>query len=230
MEVGVLIETGGDRMGRDRVPGSVVSVARELVARELVGRSPGVSVCRVVLSGLAALVFVATGCSTPAPEGNGTPTPIPTQLRAPSPTAEDLVEAARSAALAAYAGMWRAYDQAGRAPAADPNDPRLAEFATGEALANLMTALGRLRDRGLVFEGTYELTSPEVVELSPADAPTSAKIEDCQDSSEWMVVRADGGDYEDEPGGRQAVFVDAVLDDDGTWRVSGFAVREVGTC
>jgi hypothetical protein len=140
------------------------------------------------------------------------------------------VEAAQQAALAAYEGMWQAYDEAGRAPASNPDDPRLADHATGDALEALTTALGRLRSEGLVFEGTYVLQSPTVVELSPADSPTTAKIEDCQDTSGWVVVRADGEDYEDEPGGRRAVFADAELGDDGVWRVSGFAVREVGTC
>lgn len=187
---------------------------------------------RVVPAALAGLLLAGAGagCSTPASELGGGPTPTATGVHARSPSPGDPVQAARGAALAAYAGMWRAYDQAGRAPAADPDDPVLAQFAAGDALANLVTALGRLRDRGLVFEGSYELLASEVVELSPADAPTTAKVQGCQDSSGWRVVRAGGGDYEDEPGGRRAVFADAVLDDDGVWRVSGFAVREVGTC
>lgn len=140
------------------------------------------------------------------------------------------MEAARAAALAAFAGMWRAYDQAGLAPAADPDDPVLAEVTAGDALEGLMTALGKLRNQGLVFEGTYELTATEVVELSPEEAPTAAQIEDCLNSSEWVVVRADGGEYEDEPGGRRAVFADIEKGDDGVWRVTGFALRAVGTC
>jgi hypothetical protein len=186
-----------------------------------------------VLVGLVLLVGVSqAGCSSAdEPDDVVTPSPAPTSaLPTLSATPGDPVEAARAASLAAYEGMWAAYDQAGRAPEANPDDPRLAEFATGEALANLRTALGRLRDQGLVFEGSFELTAPEVVELSPADAPTTAEIVDCQDSSDWRVVRADGRDYEDEPGGRQAVSVDVVLDEDGVWRVTGFAVREVGTC
>lgn len=194
------------------------------------GSWAGVAAVRVVLAVLASLVLVGVGCSTPASEPDNAQRPTPTQVRAPSPSPEDPVEAARSAALAAYTGMWRAYDQAGRAPAADPDDPALAEVTSGDALEGLMTALGRLRDQGLVFEGTHELTATELVELSPTDAPTSAKIEDCLDESDWKVVRADGGEYEDEPGGRRAVFADVELGDDGLWRVTGFALRAVGTC
>jgi hypothetical protein len=161
----------------------------------------------------------------------GQPVPAsPTASASPSPSPADPVAVAERLALAAYEGMWAAYDQAGRAPEADPDDPRLAEHATGDALEGLRTALGRLRDQGLVFEGTNVLLSPTVVELSPADSPTAAEIEDCHDTSGWVVVRADGGDYDDEPGGRRAVFADVERGDDGVWRVSGFAVREVGTC
>lgn len=181
------------------------------------------------LVGLVLAGIVLAGCGSAERDSEVAPSPADVSAP-PSSSPLDPVQAAREAALAAYAGMWAAYDQAGRAPAADPADPRLAEFAAGDALANLMTALGRLREQGLVFDGSFALTSPEVVELSPADAPAAATIEDCQDSSNWRVVRADGEDYEDEPGGRQAVFVDVVREDDGVWRVAGFAVREVGTC
>lgn len=186
---------------------------------------------RSMVAALAGLTLMWAGCSTSGSEPSDDRTvPSPTQVRAPSPSPDDPAGAARSAALAAYTGMWQAYDQAGRAPAADPDDPALAQATTGDALEGLMAALGRLRDQGLVFEGTFELTATELVELSPADAPTSAKIEDCLDESGWEVVSADGGEYEDEPGGRRAVFADVELGDDGVWRVTGFALRAVGTC
>jgi hypothetical protein len=42
-----------------------------------------------------------------------------------TPTPVDPVAAAEQAALKAYRCMWAAYDAAGRAPAADPDDQRL---------------------------------------------------------------------------------------------------------
>lgn len=179
----------------------------------------------VVVTG--AVLLLAVGCGSPAADPGQTPVATEAAPSAsPSPADPDQ----ERAALAAYEGMWAVYDRAGRAPAADPDYPQLAEYAAGDALDGLRTALGRLRDEGLVFEGSYVSLSPTVVELSPVDAPTTAKVEDCRDSSGWVVVRADGGEYEDEPGGRRAVFADVERADDGVWRVTSFAVQGVGTC
>lgn len=178
---------------------------------------------------LLVVLLAGGGCSAAAPERVDAPS-TPPVLRAPSPSPPDPVSAAAQAALAAYAGMWAAYDEAGRAPQADPDHPALAQFVTRDALEGLRTGLGRLRERGLVFEGGYALTAPEVVDLDPPDAPTRAEVEDCLDSRDWVVVRADGGEYDDEPGGRRAVFADIELGEDGVWRVTGFALRAVGTC
>lgn len=194
------------------------------------GRRPGsVAAGRVWLALLVGAVLLAGACGSPDadPEEEPSPTPAVSQ---PSPSPTDPVETPEQAVLAAFEGMWAAYDAAGRAPAADPDHPQLAEYAAGDALEGLRSALGRLRDEGLVFEGSYVSLSPTVVELSPADEPTSAKVEDCRDGSGWVVVRADGSEYEDEPGGRRAVFADVELSHDGQWRVTSFAVREAGSC
>jgi hypothetical protein len=125
--------------------------------------------------------------------------------------------------------MWAAYDRAGSPPAADPGHPDLALYATGDALQVLTDGLAALRDQGLVFVGQV-VVSPEITELSSASAPTEVRIRDCADTSGWSVVRADGGPYEDEPGGHRLITADVEDTGDGGWKVSGFAARDVGTC
>jgi len=139
------------------------------------------------------------------------------------------VAAAERRALAAYEGMWAAYDAAGRAPQADPDDPQLGEFAQDRALDVLVSGLSALRDRGEVIEGEVVL-HPEVVDLTPAAAPTEVEIEDCGDSTNWLTVDAQTGEVRDDPRGRQLVFATVREVDDGQWKVVDFAVREVGSC
>jgi hypothetical protein len=141
----------------------------------------------------------------------------------------DAVAAAEQAVLDAYRGMWRAYRQAGRPPAADPDYPELEWYAAGDALAVLTGGLADYRDQGLVFSGAPVLW-PQVAELSPPDDPVGATVEDCADSSGFEAVRADGGRYEDEPGGRRLITAEVENVGEGIWKVTGFAVREVGSC
>jgi hypothetical protein len=146
-----------------------------------------------------------------------------------SPSPADPVALAERLAMAAYEGMWAAYDAAGRAPQADPDDPRLAEFAQDRALDVLVSGLRSLRDRGEVIEGEVVL-HPEVVGLTPAAAPTEVEVEDCGDSATWLTVDAETGEVSDDPRGRQLVFATVRDVGGGQWKVVDFAVREVGSC
>jgi hypothetical protein len=149
-------------------------------------------------------------------------------LRAPATTTADPAEAARHAAIEAYRGMWAVYDQAGRPPAADPDNDQLGRYAAGEALLALVSGLTSMRDAGLVFDGNV-VFSPVVMDLSHDTQPASARIEDCADSTEATRVRADGEPFDDEPGGRRLIIADLEEAGDG-WKVVDFAVRGVGTC
>jgi hypothetical protein len=141
----------------------------------------------------------------------------------------DRADLAERAALAAYTGMWAAYDAAGRPPAADPNNPEPARYADGSALDALVNGLVSMSESGLVFEGQV-VFAPEVVDISPASAPTRARIEDCADSSGSVRVRADGEPFEDEPGGLRRIIADLEQTGEGVWKVTSFAVLEVGSC
>jgi hypothetical protein len=62
-----------------------------------------------------------------------------------SPTNSNV--AAIQHAVAAYRGMWQAYDEALRIP--DPSSPSLSRYATGEALQVLVSGLTSVKDKGL---------------------------------------------------------------------------------
>jgi hypothetical protein len=173
-----------------------------------------------------ALVLAQVGCDAGAEiadEATGQPTPT---LRAPSPVP---LEAAERAALDAYRGMWAAYGAAGGPPEADPQDARLAQYATDRALQVLVNGLTSMREDGLIIEGDARLF-PEVTELTPEPSPTHARIEDCADSTESSLVRTDGEPYEDEPGGRRLIIAEVQHMGEEGWKVFDFAVLGVGSC
>ena len=133
------------------------------------------------------------------------------------------------AVLAAYVGMWEAYESAGQPPAADPGSPVLARYAAGEALDALVNGLVSMRGAGLVFQGRV-VFAPEVVEVSPASVPARARVEDCADSTGSARVRADGAPFADEPGGLRRIVAELERGRAGGWKVTSFAVLEVGSC
>lgn len=176
----------------------------------------------------ATALILLTACG---PAGHGAERrPASTGPAAASPTTQpaEPVVSAEQRALEAYEQMWAAYDRAGRAPAADPDDAALAVHADGRALRLLTAGLRSLREQGLVIDGRVEL-NPVVVELSTPGEPTLARIEDCGDSSGWLTVDARTGQVSDEPRGRQLVIATVAVVD-GQWKVTDFAVRGVGSC
>jgi hypothetical protein len=179
---------------------------------------------RRLLTAMAAAAAIAA-CS---PEATAPVDPAPSVVTV-SPSPADPVAAAEDAVVAAYRCMWAAYDQAGRAPQANPDDDRLARCATGDALDALVEGLLLMRNDDLVIEGEVRL-NPVVVELSPGSAPIEARIEDCGDSSDWVTVRRDTGEVTDDPRGRQLVIANLRDTGDGVWKVVDFAVRGIGSC
>jgi len=187
---------------------------------------------RRTLLGVLASVFALGLAACESADRDPSPSPGPFSPSAPSPpvlASGSPAEAAEQAALAAYRGMWAAYDSAGQPPEADPDYPVLERYATGDALETLVAGLTSIRQAGLVLDGEV-VYSPTVTELSPPSAPNMARVEDCADSTSAARVRADGEPFEDEPGGRRRIVADVEVVDGGIWKVTGFAVREVGSC
>lgn len=131
-------------------------------------------------------------------------------------------------AIAAYVGMWD--DTAEAAKTSNWEDPNLSRHATKDALRVITGLLYADRKNGLVTKGkaTYD---PEVTSVEPTDEPTTVMVSDCGDDSRWLKYRKkDGKPVDDEPGGRRQITAEVKLQDDGEWRVTRFAVQEVGTC
>jgi hypothetical protein len=124
--------------------------------------------------------------------------------------------------------MWREFATAG--VTSDWQSAGLGRYATGVALTNLTRALYADRYNGLVTKGeaTHDV---QVVSAEPADNPTRIVVTDCSDSTTSLKYRADNGQLADNiPGGRRRINGQVDLQNDKSWKVSDFAVREVGTC
>jgi hypothetical protein len=161
-----------------------------------------------------------TTTSVPAPTTHG-PTAAP-----PTITPSNPAVAARDAAIAAYRGMWAAYETA--SATANPDEPSLSTYATGDALAILQDGLRQLRADNQVVHGTTTF-NPTVVSVSPVDAPTQISITDCADTTASVLYHRDGGPVDNTPGGWRRINT-TVIAIGGVWKVSSFGVLEVGSC
>jgi hypothetical protein len=131
-------------------------------------------------------------------------------------------------AVTAYRGMWQAYETVAQNP--DPSQPDLARYATATALQTITSGLKSLKDQGLKGTGSVA-HSPQVTNISPTDAPTEIEISDCMDTSASHIVRAGPGSaYSDSPGGRRLCLATVQRQNDGSWKVTTFGVRAVGSC
>ncbi|MCI3928834.1 hypothetical protein [Streptomyces sp. AN091965] len=189
---------------------------------------------RVVCAGLgAAALLVVGGCGGPPAtkpsedvDADGDET-TSTQKAAASPSTST-AGTARERATAAYVGMWR--DMAEAARTSDWKSPRLARYATGDALETITRGMYTDHRNGLITKGMPE-NAPRVTKLAPASAPTTAVISDCGDSTHWLKYRKrTGGLVDDEPGGRQSISAEVKKQKSGGWKVTRFAVWEVGSC
>ncbi|MFG3642497.1 hypothetical protein ACGF3C_19760 [Micromonospora sp. NPDC047762] len=173
---------------------------------------------------LIGLVGIGAGCTRGDGDKSGSPTPTSgdhSTSPAEPVTPENL-------ALGAYRGMWAAYDDAGLT--SNPDHPELAKFATGDALKVLRSGLQSDRRDGLVGRGEV-VVNPSIQSLTPAAAPTQAKVRDCADTSGAVRVRAtpNGTPFTDSPGGRR--LVNATVSVVGeNWKVTSFGVQGVGSC
>ncbi len=179
----------------------------------------GACVAGSVAAGLILLASCGSG-STDSPR------PLPTV----DPTGTSLLESARdratSQALAVYRGMWQAMAKA--AETADSQSPELAMYATGDALGVLNRSLYADKLSGVVSKGR-PTNDPTVSNVDPADNPTTIMVKDCSDSSNWLKYKGDKP-VDATPGGRRSITAEVKKQQDGSWRVTRFAVEKVGSC
>lgn len=153
---------------------------------------------------------------------------------APSTSPHDTTSVAQTAdsastsAVNAYQGMWEGFANAGTT--SDADSQLLGQHAAGAALDKLRRSLRSDREKGLVSKGKPVL-DPKASEAEPVGDPTRVVITDCGDSTNWLKYRKGTDVPADEvPGGRRLIKAAVDKQPDGTWKVSDYAVHEVGSC
>ena len=181
--------------------------------------------------GVLVAASVLAGCTVGGPTEPISPPALPSGSAVPvpeTPAAESAADQASREALAAYEAMWRDFVEAGMM--SDWQSPALGRHATGIALTNLSRGLYADDYNGLVTRGAPVL-DPRVTSVEPPDDPTTVRVADCGDSSNWLKYRADSGARaNDSPGGRRMITAVVERQSDGSWKVSDYAVRDLGTC
>jgi len=172
---------------------------------------------------VAALVLLGAGCSSNKSGGTPANTPAPTTS---APASLGPSAAAERDALIAYRGMWSAFVEAGKA--SDPDSPDLRKYASDQALSLIVSALYTNREQKEVILGELKI-DPKVTALTPADAPTEAKILDCVNDEKWLEYKASGGLANDVPGGKHRTTATVKRGAEG-WKVSSFTLEGSGTC
>jgi hypothetical protein len=175
---------------------------------------------------LAVIAGTAVACTASPPT---TPPPTTRSTSAsPTTTTSSPAEQAGWQAVEVYLAMWHHMARAART--SDWRSPLLSKYATGDALTTISRGLYADHRNGLVTKGAPK-NNPTVSQVEPPGQPTRVTITDCGDSTDWLKYRADTGQpANDGPGGRRAITAVVELQPDGLWRVSDFAVQEVGTC
>lgn len=181
-------------------------------------------------AGTLAILLATLAACIPQPEANS---PLGTRTRHPERTSKaplgvSAAELAGRKAAETYTAMWMTMAEA--AETSDWQSPRLSQYATGIALNTLSRGIYIDHTNGHVSRGRPKL-SPTVAEVEPRDEPTTVRIADCGDSTDWLKYDATTGQVVDDAvGGRRSISAVVDKHDDGTWRVSDFAVRALGTC
>jgi hypothetical protein len=180
--------------------------------------------------GVAAAALAVTACgpgepATTASATIGPSSPSSTPATPSASTSSSPADPAESA-VSAYRSMWKAFVAA--SDIADPAYPDLARYADGDALKILVNGVKDLQSKGLVNQGDVVL-SPKVTATSLSVKPAQVQIEDCVDTAGTHLVKKDGSAYNDSPGGRRSAQI-KVNETPAGWKVTSFALFEVGTC
>ncbi|UJW32633.1 hypothetical protein L3Q67_02245 [Saccharothrix sp. AJ9571] len=174
--------------------------------------------------GVAFSLTMAAGCSSaPAPEPTSA-MPVPPPSSTTPPSSSKGSAAPEQQAIAAYLGMWN--DMAVAGETSNWQDPRLGRNATSIALTNITRGLYTNQTKGLVSKGR-PVNAPRVLTAESG----KFVLEDCGDSSNWLLYRADTGALSDEePDGRRHINAVVERQPDGAWRVTDFGIHEPGSC
>ncbi|MEW6473867.1 MAG: hypothetical protein AB1679_16570 [Actinomycetota bacterium] len=155
---------------------------------------------------LAAVAFAA--CSS---DGSPAANRTTTTSTVPTTTTTTTVEP-QAAAVAAYRAFWQ--DFLAAVDPMNPEDPRLAEHATGDQLAAVRKSFLAAKAAGNVIRGSLDL-APKVVH---ADA-TTVVLRDCYGDSTGLY-NATTGVRQDKDDPRRLLVTATVTLVDGVWKVA----------
>ncbi|MCY9785183.1 hypothetical protein KIK06_14965 [Nocardiopsis sp. EMB25] len=119
----------------------------------------------------------------------------------------------------AYLGMWGTVVEGSHEGTV--GHPDLDEYASGQALELTSAML-----QGVVAIGEPVL-NPQVVATELDDDPVTVRVEDCVDSSGWLVT--DEGEPAD-VGERKRLVSASVVSTDHGWRVDDLWLEDYGSC
>jgi hypothetical protein len=175
-------------------------------------------------------VAVLAGCSPGAGAAGSQSTSDPALRSAaptsvPAPPTTDARSAAEAAVLAAYRAYWD--DVVAVGATADWQSPRLAEHATGQALAETRTFLQELKAKGLVARGSVKVDA-KVLSLSPGGS--RAVVYDCNSTSDFLAYDAKTGQLRDKSSGRSNGKTVVMELQRGTWKLVQVMATEPGRC
>jgi hypothetical protein len=159
-------------------------------------------------------VVVLAACSNGKADTSAT-----TTTRAPSTTTSE-ASAAEQAVLRDYRAYWDAYLAASNPM--NPENPALAEHATGPALEALQKGFLALKSAGRIIRGNFDL-APRVVSV---DGET-AVVRDCYGDATGIYDAASGA-RQDTPSGKRHLATATLRLDGGTWKMQRLADEGLG--
>lgn len=180
------------------------------------------STVRVVVG--AVVLGAAVACSSsPTPS-----LPAPRGSTLPAPTSAPSTAERGAPALSAYRGMWQDFAQAGKT--ADWRSSGLGQHATGVALTNMSRALYADHLNGFVTKGEPRF-DPRVQSIDPTSGePVKVIVTDCADSTQALKYYVNSGKPVGGGGGRSRITGIVEKQSNGSWKVSDYAVQDLGSC
>ena len=160
---------------------------------------------------MLSLAVAATGCT----EQDGPATTIPSGTAASTSTLGTTTTTipVEQAVRASWQAFWA--DSRAAAAAADWRSPRLAQHATGKALANLQAQFQELRRRGWVARGRITVHPPRELHVRGS----RATLRGCVDTTQFIRMRRTGQPV-DTPGGRPDDMRAVLVLQNGRWKVT----------
>jgi hypothetical protein len=180
---------------------------------------PRISTRFAAAAGTTALLSLVMACSS-ADRVASAPAPYAASSTSTSASARSARAIADEEALKAYTGMIGAWTEA--AKTSDAGAPELRKYAQDQALKALTSDLVINKTRKLVAKGA-PIISPRAIDARPVETPKDVVVQDCLDTTNWLLYKGSGDLADDVPGDRRQVKA-LVRKTDGAWKVVGFGI------